>query len=311
MCKIVHLINRHASSEGVNDTPIEGLQLFRTSQLVERLPGVYEPGICAIVQGRKRAYLNGTTHIYDKNQYLCCTLPLPVEAEVIEASPEKPLLGLWLGIETPTMFETVIDMAAIDSSSTSSTEIVPGLTVAKWDNEFTKALQRILELLDDPVALNILGNGRLKELMFAVLRGEAGCSVYQAFGGGMQKISRALTFLRANLHEAISIDELAKEAGMSRAAFHRKFKEITTYSPIQFIKLHRLNDASRLIVSGSTVAEAAYQVGYSSPSQFSRDFRRYFGKSPRQWQGYSILDAVAHGGNPQDRAASLIEKKGL
>ena len=99
----------------------------------------------------------------------------------------------------------------------------------------------------------------------------------------MQKISRALTFLRTNLYEAISIDELAKQAGMSRAAFHRKFKEVTTYSPIQFIKLHRLNDASRLIVSGSTVSEAAYRVGYSSQSQFTRDFQRYFGQSPRQW----------------------------
>ena len=99
----------------------------------------------------------------------------------------------------------------------------------------------------------------------------------------MQQISRALTFLNANLHEAISIDELAKEAGMSRAVFHRKFKEVTTYSPIQFIKLHRLNEASRLIVSGSTVGDAANRVGYSSQSQFSRDFRRYFGKSPYQW----------------------------
>jgi AraC-like DNA-binding protein len=99
----------------------------------------------------------------------------------------------------------------------------------------------------------------------------------------MQQISRALTFLNTNLHEAISIDELAQAAGMSRAVFHRKFKEATTYSPIQFIKLHRLNEASRLIVNGSTVGDAAYRVGYSSQSQFSREFRRYFGKSPHQW----------------------------
>ena len=286
ICNIVHLISRHAISEGVTKTPIEGLQLFRMSHIVERLPGVYEPSICAIVQGSKLAYLNGKTYIYDKNQYLCCTMPLPVEAEVIEASPEKPLLGLLLSIETRLMVETIIEMAALDSSSDSNTEVVPGLTVAKWNNEFTKALQRILELLDDPVALNMLSNGRLKELMFTVLRGEAGCSVRQTFGG-MQKISRALTFLRANLHETISIDELAQQAGMSRATFHRKFKEVTTYSPIQFIKLHRLNDASRLIVNGSKVCEAAYQVGYSSQSQFSRDFRRYFGQSPRQW-GHTV-----------------------
>ncbi|NEP10012.1 MAG: AraC family transcriptional regulator [Symploca sp. SIO2C1] len=280
--EIIQLIDRHTVEEGATNTPLEGLQLYRTSNPVKRILGVYEPSICAIVQGSKRAYLSGTTHIYDENQYLCCTRPLPVEAEVVEASPEKPLLGFLLSIETRTMVETVLEIAAIDSSSDSGTEVMPGLTVVKWDDEFTEALGRMLELLDDPVALTMLSNGRMKELMFAVLRGKAGSSIRQAFAG-MQKISRALTFLRSNLHEAISIDDLAKQAGMSRAVFHRKFKEVTTYSPIQFIKLHRLNDASRLIANGTTVGEAAYQVGYSSQSQFSRDFRRYFGQSPRQW----------------------------
>ena len=84
-CKIIELIDRHAISEGATDTPIEGLQLFRTNHPVERLPGVYDPSICVIVQGQKRAYLDGTTHIYDREQYLCCTLPIPAEAEVIEA----------------------------------------------------------------------------------------------------------------------------------------------------------------------------------------------------------------------------------
>ncbi|NER80486.1 MAG: AraC family transcriptional regulator [Leptolyngbya sp. SIO1D8] len=279
--EIVQLIDRHAVAEGVTHTPIEGLQLFRMNHLVEQLSGVYESGICAIVQGSKRAYLNGMTQLYDENQYLCCTMPLPVEAEVVEASPEKPFLGLWLSIETCVIFETVMEIAAIDNFSYSS-EVIPGLIMAKWDDGFTEALGRLLTLLDDPVALSMLSNGRIKELMFAVLRGEAGSLVRQAFGG-MQKISRALTFLRANLYEAITIDDLAQQAGMSRAVFHRKFKEVTTYSPIQFIKLHRLNDASRLIASGTTVGEAAYQVGYSSQSQFSRDFRRYFGQSPRQW----------------------------
>lgn len=280
--EIAQLVDRHAVEEGVTNTLLEGLQLYRMSHPVERILGVYEPSICVVVQGSKRAYLSGTTYIYDENQYLCCTRPLPVEAEVVEASPEKPLLGLLLSIETRIMVETVIEIVAMYSSNDSSTEVMPGLTVAKWDDGFTEALGRILELLDDPVALSILSNSRMKELMFAVLRGEAGSSVRQAFAG-MQKISQALTFLRSNLHEAISIDDLAKQAGMSRAVFHRKFKEVTTYSPIQFIKLHRLNDASRLIAGGTTVGEAAYQVGYSSQSQFSRDFRRYFGQSPRQW----------------------------
>ena len=284
--EIVRLVDRHAIAEGVTNTPLQGLQLFRTSSLVERVLGVYEPGICAIVQGSKRAYLNGTTCLYNESQYLCCTMPLPVEAEVVEASSEKPLLGFWLSLETHTMLETVIEMAAIDSPLDSSPEVLPGLAVAEWDNEFTEALGRMLALLDDPVALGMLGNGRIKELLFAVLRGEAGSSICQTFRG-IQKISRALTFLRNHLYDPLSIDDLAKQASMSRAVFHRRFKEITTYSPMQFIKLHRLNDASRLIARGISVGEAAYRVGYSSQSQFSRDFSRHFGRSPRQW-GHEI-----------------------
>ncbi|MBP0019318.1 MAG: AraC family transcriptional regulator [Cyanobacteria bacterium SBLK] len=280
--EIVRLVDRHAIVEGATDTPLQGLQLFRASSPVERLLGVYEPGICAIVQGSKRAYLNGTTRLYNESQYLCCTLPLPVEAEVVEASSEKPLLGFWLSLETHTMLETVMEIAALDSFHDSNPEVMPGLTVAEWDNGFTEALERMLALLDDPVALGVLGNGRIKELMFAVLRGKGGSSICQTFRG-IQKISRALTFLRSHLYEPLSIDDLAKQAEMSRAVFHRRFKEITTYSPMQFIKLHRLNDASRLIARGTAVGEAAYRVGYSSQSQFSRDFSRHFGRSPRQW----------------------------
>lgn len=280
---IIQLIDRHTNADGAIDTPIEGLRLFRMSQRLERLPGIYESGICAVVQGCKRAYLNGAAHLYHANQYLCCTMPIPVEGEVVEASPEKPLLGLFLSMETRTMVETLLEMVNSDSAGDADTEVMPGLTVAQWNDhdDFTEALGRLLALLDDPAALRLLGNGRMKEVIFAILRGGAGATVRQAFGG-LHDISQALTFLRANLYEAIAIDDLAKQAGMSRAAFHRKFKAITTYSPIQFIKLHRLNAASRLIARGTTVSEAAYQVGYASPSQFSRDFRRYFGQSPRQ-----------------------------
>ena len=114
--EIVQLIDRHTVAEGVTNTPLEGLQLCRMSYPMRRILGVYDPSLCVIVQGSKRAYLSGKTYIYDENQYLCCTRPLPVEAEVVEAAPEKPLLGLLLSLETRIMVETVLEMAAMDSS---------------------------------------------------------------------------------------------------------------------------------------------------------------------------------------------------
>ena len=122
----------------------------------------------------------------------------------------------------------------------------------------------------------------MRELYYAVLKGDAGDSARRAFGVG-NEIARAIASLSSRLDEAVTIEELAEKAGMSRAVFHRKFKQATTMSPIQFVKAMRLNHAAMKIAAGMNVNEAASQVGYVSSSQFSREFKRMYGDSPRQW----------------------------
>lgn len=157
-----------------------------------------------------------------------------------------------------------------------------GVALAHWDDPFTDALLRLLELGESPLDTAILGNSRLRELYYAVLKGEAGTAVSRAFGVG-NEIARSIEYLSAHLDKAVTIEDMAAQVGMSRAVFHRKFKEATTMSPIQFVKSMRLNSAATKMADGMNVNEAAMEVGYVSSSQFSREFKRMYGQSPKQW----------------------------
>ena len=278
------LVARHAGPDGVTDTPIEGLQLFRISEPIERLPGVYPASMCCILQGEKRAYLGGVAHTYDEQHYLCATMSLPVEAEVPFATADEPVLGVLLDLDTRAMAETLVayEAAARPRRTTSTEAMPPSLVVAEVDDGFVGAVGRLLELLDEPVALRVLADSRLRELLFTIIEGQAGPLLRQTFGGA-HDITRVVAYLRQNLSEPLSVDDLARRAGMSRAVFHRRFKAATSFSPLQFIKALRLSHAAMQIVGGKTVGQAADDVGYASASQFSREFRRQFGQSPRQW----------------------------
>ncbi len=293
------LVARHAGPNGVSETPIEGLQLFRIIEPIERLPGVYPASMCCIVQGTKRAYLGGVAHTYDEEHYLCATMALPVEAEVPFATPNEPVLGLLLDLESRAMAETLIAYeAAARPRRTNSTEaMTPGLLVAEVDERFIEAVERLLLLLDDPVALPVLAESRRRELLFTLIDGEAGPLVRRTLGG-VHDISKVVTYLRENLREPLSVDDLAQRAGMSRSVFHRRFKAATSFSPLQFIKALRLSHAAMQIAAGEAISQAADAVGYASASQFSREFRRQFGESPKQWArtaGDSAPDVQATG----------------
>ncbi|MGD1833188.1 MAG: AraC family transcriptional regulator, partial [Sphaerochaetaceae bacterium] len=144
------------------------------------------------------------------------------------------------------------------------------------------ALLRLLKLMDRPTDLAILKEARLRELYYAILKGDAGESARRAFSGG-NEIARAIELMSQNIDRAVTIEEIAQQVGMSRAVFHRKFKQATTMSPIQFMKSMKLNNAAMKLAGGMNVNEAAMGVGYVSSSQFSREFKRMYGQSPRQW----------------------------
>jgi len=282
--QIKQLIESRVSGNGLVETGINGVQLFHVTDPIRCAPAIYEPTVVAIVSGTKEAILDGQRHVYDSSRYLCCTMSMPVEAGTPTASPTNPLLGVYISLDTRVMTELAIEMESASGAirKPGGGPLPQGLALARWDEAFAEALLRLLQLGDSPADTAVLGEGRLRELYYAVLKGEAGDSARRAFGVG-NEIARAIGSLSSRLDEAVTIDELAAKAGMSRAVFHRKFKQATTMSPIQFVKAMRLNHAAMKIAAGMTVNEAASQVGYVSSSQFSREFKRMYGESPRQW----------------------------
>ncbi len=282
--EIRELIARRTQKDGLTDTGIDGMRLFRATQAIPCVPAVYEPCIVAIVSGTKEAVLDGKRYIYDNHRYLCCPMSMPVRAGTPSAAPDDPLYGVLITLDARVMTELAIEMenAGGMPGKGDAEERIQGIKLAAWDPAFGDALLRLLQLGADPVDTAVLGAVRLRELYYAILKGEAGIFARRAFGAG-NAIARSIAHVSARLDAPVSIDDMAGRAGMSRAAFHRKFKEATTMSPIQFVKSMRLNNAAMRIASGMTVSAAAMDVGYVSASQFSREFRRMYGRSPRQW----------------------------
>lgn len=281
---IKHLIARRATQDGLTETGIAGLRLFRATEAIPCVPAVYEPCVIAIVSGAKEAILDGRKYAYDDSQYLCCPMSMPVEAGTPAASRDDPLYGVMISLDRRAIAGISLEMESVEGSqnTTDTTPREPGIRLARWDDDFTDALLRLLQLTDSPTDRAVLGDARMREVHYAILRGEAGNFARQAFGAG-NGIARSIAHMSAHLDTPISIDDMARHAGMSRAVFHRKFKQITTMAPIQFVKSMRLNNAAMKIAGGMTVNEAAMGVGYVSPSQFSREFKRMYGTSPKQW----------------------------
>lgn len=270
--------------DGMVETGVRGVQCFRASDPLRCAPVVYEPAVIAIVNGTKEAILDGKKYAYDSNQYLCCAISMPVEAGISTASPENPLLGVYISLDTKVMTELTIELesAAGAIRKPKGGPLPPGFALSRWDDAFTDALWRLVQLGDSRTDTAILGEGRLREVYYAVLKGDAGDSARRAYGVG-NEIARVIEYLSSRLEEAVTIEDMAAQAGMSRAVFHRKFKQATTMSPIQFVKSMRLNQAAMKMTGGMNVSEAALEVGYASSSQFSREFKRMYGQSPRQW----------------------------
>ena len=290
--QIKHLIESRIHQDGLMETGVKGVRLFRATAPVPCAPAVYEPSVIAIVSGAKEAVLDGVRVVYDNSRYLCCPMSMPIQAGTPAASPDNPLYGVLVSLDQRVMTELTMEMERNEGSIPldEETSTTHGVRLAHWDDTFSDALLRLLQLGKSQADIAVLGDARLRELYYAVLKGETRLFARQAFGAG-NVIARAIAHVSGNLRNPITIDEMAARAGMSRAVFHRKFKQTTTMSPIQFVKSMRLNSAAMKIAGGMTVNEAAMDVGYISVSQFSREFKRVYGQSPRQWSQSNQLPA--------------------
>src|SRR3954471_20399985 len=277
--RLASLLGEVAVEEGMQRTLVEGVDVFRASESVPRAPIVYQPRILVVGQGRKRAHLGGETYRYDAYNYLVLSVPLPAECET-EASPEEPLLLLAIHVEPAMVGEMMLEL---DEPSRPAAPTPRGISSTPMDEEMAGAVIRLLECLKKPSDSRILGRQTVREIVYRVLQGEQGGALraLASRDDHFARIARVLRFIHSDFTKAFTVEELARKAGMSVAAFHHHFKLVTASSPLQYLKSVRLDQARRLMVhDGYNAGTAAKAVGYESPSQFSREFKRLFGVTP-------------------------------
>jgi len=281
---IERFIDTRLTESGMVETSIKGVKIFKITEAIRCAPAIYEPSVTAIVSGCKEAVWNGNKHYYDNSKYISCTMSMPIEAGTLDSSQDNPLIGVYISIDTQMMTELVIEMESTKGAIRiqKGNQQPQGLLSANWENNFSDALYRLLQLEESPTDIAILSKSRLRELYYAILKGESGYSFRRTFDIG-NEIARSIEYLSFNLSDTLTIEDMADHIGMSRAVFHRKFKQATNMSPIQFVKSMRLNSAAMKISEGTNVNVAAMEVGYVSSSQFSREFKRMYGVSPKQW----------------------------
>ena len=285
---IRQIVRASVNDNGMIETGIKGVRLFRITEPVQCAPAVYEPSVVVILSGCKEAIFDGKKLEFGSEKYLCCTMPMPLESGTPDASPDNPFMGIYISLDASVMAELAIAMERAPGAPRNQTGGVhpQGLVLSRWDETFSQSLLNLLQLRDNPADITIMADSRLRELYYAILKGDAGAATRRAFGVG-NEISRSIEYLSSNLEQSVTIDDLAGQVGMSRAVFHRKFKQATSMSPIQFVKSMRLNRAATMIAGGMSVNLAAMDVGYVSSSQFSREFKRVYGLSPKQWNQYN------------------------
>jgi AraC-like DNA-binding protein len=277
--RLASLLDEVAVHEGVHRTLVEGVEVARVSEPAPRGPIVYQSKILIVGQGRKRGFLGGEVYEYDPFNYLVLSVPLPAECET-EASPEEPMLLVAIDVETAMLGEMLLEMEDLP------TPVGPtprGISSTPMSEELGGAVIRLLECLKSPLNSRMLGRQTVREILFRVLLGDQGGALraLASRDDHFARIARILRLIHSDYAQPLSVEELARKAGMSLSAFHHHFHLVTAISPLQYLKRIRLDQARRLMAhDGYNAGTAARAVGYESPSQFSREFKRLFGVTP-------------------------------
>ena len=267
--------------DGVHQSALSWLALIRNSVPTVCMATVYQPCLAIVVQGRKRALLNDEVFHYDALNYLVVSVTLPAMGQVLEASVERPYLCLRLNLDLEEVARLVLELGERGSSPAAANR---GLFVARMDEALLDAVLRMVRLLDTPEDAAVLGPLVQREIYYRMLRGDLAHRLLDLAQceGGTHRIVRAIEWLKQHYAAPLRIEELAEAVHMSSSALHHRFKAVTAMSPLQYQKHLRLHEARRLMFAdGVDCATAGHRVGYESPSQFSREYRRLFGSPPR------------------------------
>ncbi len=274
------LIAAHTKRDGVFDTTVPNLYLYRHSSPSVSIQGVLTPTLGVIAQGRKQLMLRGEAHTYDAATYVVIALDLPVTGNVTLATRSKPYLGIRYDLDISQVASLAMEGKMPEVSKRVSRR---GIFVSSMTEDLEDAVLRMMSLLDRPEDINVMSPLLQREILYRLLRGEQGWILRRIAQEESQtrRIMRAVTWLKQNFDQPFSLSTLAHEAGMSPSGLLEHFRRLTNMSPLQYQKQLRLQEARRLLFAKSMDATTvAYQVGYASASQFSREYGREFGRPP-------------------------------
>lgn len=279
---IAGILDRNGIENGGLETPVPGLRLIRTHDCVPPRHMTYRPSLCLIAQAAKRVMVGDCTLTYGHMQSLVITVEVPVLSEIIDATPEKPFIGATLELNPEIILDVVTRM---EKTVRRNGAVGLGLVVEQVDERIAAAMMRLIELVEQPEAVDILYPGAMREIGYWLMNSRAAANVARMVlpEGPPQRIAVAIHHLRENFDAPLSVAELAGLAGMSPSAFHQHFRALTSMSPLQYQKHLRLLEARRrMLTEGERAGSAAFSVGYESASQFSREYTRMFGAPPRR-----------------------------
>jgi len=277
--ELADIIDRHCATDGTVETAVSGLKLFRGSSTDAPTCTIIASVFAIMAQGAKRLTVGEDTFDYDARHYLISSVDLPIFSRITCASIGEPYLGLALNIDLVKINELAAEM----SKNRPLDAVDRGIGVGMVSLEIHNTALRLARLLDTPDDIPVLAPIIERELLYRLLTGSLGSRLRQAAAGGSHshQIVRAIDWLKANLDQPISIDRLASLSNMSKSSLHYHFKALTAMTPLQYQKQMRLHEARRLmLVANADAASAAHHVGYESPSQFNREYRRLFGIPP-------------------------------
>lgn len=280
IAELATAIDCHAVGTGICSTAMPRVSLIRADQPSTPTPAVYEASLCLIAQGSKRVSIGEHSVVYDAANYLLVSVDLPLVGHIIDASPDRPYLCCKIDLDPAKL----ADLMVAEGGAVPRTEL-PVLAVYPSDPDLIDAACRLVALLDRPGTIQALAPLIEREILYRLITGPHGPMLRQiaTAGSHLNQVSRAIAAIRRRFDAPIRIEEVAAEAGMSPSSLHVHFKAITRMTPLEYQKQLRLQEARRLmLVSGATAGTAGFAVGYESPSQFSREYRRLFGAPPRQ-----------------------------
>jgi AraC-like DNA-binding protein len=271
---------RWTDKGGLLVTALPALSLSRRDAPTQPTSYMYEPSLCVIAQGAKRVLLGDDTYVLDVHHFLITSVDLPTVVQIIQASEERPYLGLILKLDRREIAQLMADSHLPPPRAQPSRR---GMAIGEVTLPLLVSFQRLIDLLAEPQDIPILAPLIQREILYRLLVGDQGARLRQMASAGSQshRIAQAIEWLKRHYTLPLRIEDLAAHVHMSASTFHHHFRVLTAMSPLQYQKWLRLNEARRLMLTERLeAATAAFQVGYESPSQFSREYRRVFGAPP-------------------------------